>query len=204
MYKLFGKRIFDIFFSLACLIILSPILLIISILVAFFLGVPIIFRQERAGLHGHVFFIYKYRTMTNKKDDNGNLLPDHERLTFFGKLMRNLSIDELPELYCILKGDMSLVGPRPLLMEYLPHYTTEQARRHEVKPGLTGLAQIGGRNSIDWEDKFKLDVAYVDTYSFWLDLKIIFLTIFKVLGCHGINQSKQITMSKFTGVKFHE
>lgn len=193
------KRIFDFICSLLFLVILSPIILIVSILVRIKLGSPIFFKQERPGLHGKPFFVYKFRTMTDDKDANGELLPDHIRLTSFGKLLRKLSIDELPQFYNVLKGELSLVGPRPLLMEYLPLYSDEQARRHDVKPGITGWAQVNGRNAITWEDKFKLDVWYVDNQSFLLDLKILWMTVIKVVKSEGISANNHVTISKFTG-----
>lgn len=170
-----------------------------AILVRYKLGSPILFKQQRPGLHGKPFYLYKFRTMTDERDENGKLLPDHLRLTSFGKFLRKYSLDELPQLFNVLKGDISLVGPRPLLMEYLELYTPEQARRHEVKPGITGWAQVNGRNAISWEEKFKLDVWYVDNRTFWLDIKILFLTVIKVLKKEGINQSEYVTMEKFAG-----
>ncbi|MBB6284649.1 sugar transferase EpsL [Geobacillus subterraneus] len=157
------------------------------------------FKQQRPGLHGKPFYLYKFRTMMDERDGKGELLPDHVRLTPFGQLLRKYSLDELPQLFNVLKGDISLVGPRPLLMEYLELYTPEQARRHEVKPGITGWAQVNGRNAISWEEKFKLDVWYVDNRTFWLDIKILFLTVIKVLKKEGINQSEYVTMEKFAG-----
>lgn len=171
------KRFFDIFFSLFFIVILSPILLIVCLLVRIKLGSPIFFRQKRPGLHGKVFTMFKFRSMIDKKDAEGNLLPDTDRLTRLGKFLRSTSIDELPELYNILKGDMSFVGPRPLLVKYLERYSPEQARRHEVKPGLTGWAQVNGRNAISWEEKFKLDVWYVDNWNLMLDIKILWMTV---------------------------
>lgn len=193
------KVLFDITCSIIGLIILSPIIIITAILIRIKLGSPIIFKQQRPGLHGKPFFVYKFRTMTNERDENGELLPDHVRLTKFGRLLRKFSLDELPQLFNVLKGDISLVGPRPLLMEYLELYTPEQARRHEVRPGITGWAQVNGRNAISWEEKFKLDVWYVDNRTFWLDIKILFLTVLKVFKSEGINQAEKITMEKFTG-----
>jgi len=194
------KRCMDILLSTFFLIIFSPIMLLIAVLVYINLGSPVIFRQLRPGLHGKPFYIYKFRTMKDLRDKNGNLLPDEQRLTRFGAFLRSTSLDELPELINVLKGDMSLVGPRPLLMEYLDRYTPEQARRHEVKPGITGWAQINGRNAISWEEKFKLDVWYVDNWSIWLDLKILFITIYKVLKREGINQPGKATVEYFKGV----
>ena len=190
---------FDFTLSIFGLLLLSPFLLLISILVLFALGSPILFKQNRPGLNKKLFNFYKFRTMTKEKDENGNLLPDKDRLTSFGNFLRKTSLDELPSLWNVLKGDMSLVGPRPLLMEYLPLYSAEQMRRHEVKPGLTGWAQINGRNAISWEEKFKLDVWYVDNQSFLLDMKIILLTILKVLKREGISHGSDATMPKFKG-----
>ncbi|MHC5061008.1 MAG: sugar transferase, partial [Planctomycetota bacterium] len=171
--KFFLKRIFDIISVLIGLILLSPLLLIVALVVRFKLGSPVIFKQQRPGLHGKPFFMYKFRTMMDGRDENGKLLPDSERLSVFGRFLRSTSMDELPELLCVLKGDMSLVGPRPLMMKYLPRYTPEQARRHEVLPGITGWAQVNGRNASSWERKFELDVWYVDHWNLWLDLKIL-------------------------------
>ena len=193
------KRCMDILLSTFLLIIFSPIMLLIAILVYINLGSPVIFRQLRPGFHGKPFYIYKFRTMKDLRDENGNLLPDEQRLTRFGAFLRSTSLDELPELINVLIGDMSLVGPRPLLMEYLDRYTPEQARRHEVKPGITGWAQINGRNAISWEEKFKLDLWYVDNWSIWLDLKILFITLLKVLQREGISAKNHVTMPKFTG-----
>ncbi len=193
------KRLFDFSVALVALILLSPLLLIVSILVAKNLGRPILFQQVRPGLNGKLFTMVKFRTMTDGKDSNGNLLPDSERLTPFGKFLRSTSIDELPELVNVLKGEMSLVGPRPLLMDYLEKYNDHQARRHEVRPGITGWAQVNGRNAIDWEQKFDLDVWYVDNRSFWLDLRIIFLTLYKVFKKENINHSESVPMTKFEG-----
>ncbi len=195
------KRLIDIFVSLFLLIILSPLLIIISLIIFITMGPPVIFKQERPGFKGKPFTIYKFRTMTNEKDEYGNLLPDEKRLTKIGKFLRSTSLDELPELFNVLKGDMSLVGPRPLLMEYLNYYTEEQMRRHDVKPGITGWAQVNGRNSLSWEEKFKLDVWYVDNWSLWLDFKILFLTLIKVLKREGISAEGYATMPKFTGSK---
>jgi sugar transferase EpsL len=195
----FSKRLFDIVAALTGLIILSPVILLIAILVRIFLGTPILFRQQRPGYKGHPFYIYKFRTMTDRLDPDGNLLPDSERLTPFGRFLRLLSLDELPELYNILRGKMSWVGPRPLLMQYLPLYSPEQARRHDVVPGLTGWAQVNGRNAIDWPARFKLDVWYVDHWSFWLDIKIIIMTIGKAFKPTDINQEGQATVEYFRG-----
>lgn len=173
--------------------------MILAFLVWSKLGSPIFFKQKRPGLNGKPFYFYKFRSMTDKKGENGQLLPDDVRLTSFGKLLRKYSLDEFPQLFNVIKGDISLVGPRPLLMEYLPLYTNEQLKRHKVKPGITGWAQINGRNAISWEEKFKLDVWYVEHQSFLLDLKILFLTVIKVFRTEGINQPGNVTMEKFKG-----
>lgn len=180
---------------------LSPIILIVAVLIKIKLGSPIIFKQERPGINAKPFYVYKFRSMNDKRDNRGILLPDHLRITQFGNLLRKLSLDELPQLFNVLKGDISLVGPRPLLMEYIELYTVYQARRHEVKPGITGWAQVNGRNSISWEEKFELDVWYVDNHSFWLDIKILILTVVKVFKREGINQTNRVTIDKFTGTK---
>ena len=193
------KRFFDFLLSLAAMLLLSPVLLLLVLLVRAKLGPPVFFTQTRPGLHGQPFQMIKFRTMTNARADNGTLLPDCERLTCFGRYLRSTSLDELPELLNVLKGEMSLVGPRPLLMDYLPLYSPEQARRHEVKPGITGWAQVNGRNAISWEDKFQLDVWYVDHQSFWLDLKILFLTVKRVFQRSGISAYGEMTMPRFTG-----
>ena len=193
------KRFFDIILSLIALIILSPLLLVVSIMIYFKLGRPILFVQERVGRNNKVFKMYKFRTMKNDRDKNGVLLSDKERLTKFGEKLRSLSIDELPELINILKGDMSIVGPRPLLTQYLPLYSKEQIKRHDVRPGLTGWAQVNGRNSITWTQKFNLDLWYVKNKSLWLDIKIIFLTVKKVVIREGINQDNGVTMDYFNG-----
>lgn len=193
------KRILDLSAALLGLILLAPIILILAILIRQKLGSPVFFTQTRPGLHGKPFKMVKFRTMTDARDADSNLLPDNIRLTAFGRFLRSTSLDELPELLNVLKGDMSLVGPRPLLMEYLPHYSPEQARRHEARPGITGWAQINGRNAISWESKFQLDVWYVDNQSFWLDLKIVVLTIKKVFVREGISAEGEATMPKFTG-----
>ena len=197
IYEKYIKRILDFTISLIGLIILSPILLIIAILVKTKLGSPIIFKQKRPGLNEKIFTMYKFRTMTDEKDNQGNLLPDEKRLTKFGKWLRSTSFDELPELINILKGDMAIVGPRPLLVEYLPRYNKEQARRHEVKPGLTGLAQVNGRNSISWEEKFKNDVKYVERISFLEDINIIIKTVKTVFVKEGIHGENCETMTEF-------
>ena len=193
------KRIADILISLIALIVLSPIILIVAILIRIKLGSPIFFVQERIGKDNKTFKMIKFRTMKDAKDKNGNLLPDSERMTKFGKTLRSLSIDELPELINILKGDMSLVGPRPLLVEYLPLYNEEQIKRHNVLPGLTGYAQVNGRNSLSWNEKFKLDVWYVENWSMMLDIKILFQTVYKVFKREGISQEGNVTMEKFNG-----
>ncbi len=193
------KRLFDLTISAILIIILLPVIALTAVLVRYKLGKPVLFKQQRPGLYGKPFYIYKFRTMTNERDVNGNLLPDEMRLTPFGKFLRKFSLDELPQLFNVVKGDLSLVGPRPLLMEYLPRYTKEQARRHEVRPGITGWAQVNGRNALTWEEKFKLDVWYVDNQSFWLDLKILWLTFLKVIRSEGINREGHVTMPEFKG-----
>ncbi len=193
------KRILDILTSAIALLLLSPVIAIVAWQISRKLGSPVLFRQVRPGLNDKPFTMVKFRTMRDATDKNGNPLPDSERMTPFGNFLRSSSLDELPELWNVLKGDMSLVGPRPLLMEYLPLYSKEQARRHEVRPGVTGWAQINGRNAISWEEKFKLDVWYVDNQSFWLDVKILFLTVKKVFIRDGISAEGEATMSKFTG-----
>lgn len=199
MYREFGKRPFDLLVGGFALLLVSPLLIILALLILLKLGAPVLFRQERPGYHNNPFILHKFRTMTYARDEHGNLLPDSERLTPFGHWLRSTSLDELPELWNVLKGDMSLVGPRPLLMQYLDRYTPEQMRRHEVKPGLTGWAQINGRNALTWEEKFRLDVWYVDHLSFWLDLKIIGKTLVSVLKGEGINQAGHATMPEFRG-----
>lgn len=201
MYKNFFKRFIDILLSLLALIILSPVLVLVAILVRIKLGGPVLFSQNRPGKDEKIFKMYKFRTMTDERDSNGELLPDDLRLTKFGKLLRATSLDELPELWNILKGDMSIVGPRPLLVQYLPLYNEEQKRRHEVRPGLTGLAQVSGRNAISWEDKFMLDVEYVNEISFFNDLKYILITIKKVCVKEGISSNTSQTMEIFRGSK---
>jgi len=195
----FSKRLFDFTLSFLALIIFSPIILATAILVCVFLGSPILFTQQRPGYKGRPFFIYKFRSMKHGFSEDGNSLTDAERLTRFGHLLRSLSLDELPELFNILRGEMSFVGPRPLLMEYLPLYSPEQARRHDVVPGLTGWAQVNGRNALDWSTRFKLDVWYVDNWSFWLDIRIILMTIWKVFSREGVNQEGQATVEYFKG-----
>ncbi|MGC8784283.1 MAG: sugar transferase [Armatimonadota bacterium] len=193
------KRFVDILGASIGIVLTTPLMLILAVLVRVTMGKPVLFRQKRPGLHGKPFVMLKFRTMTDRRDVNGELLPDELRLTRFGKWLRSTSLDELPELFNVLKGEMSLVGPRPLLMEYLPRYTPEQARRHEVKPGITGWAQINGRNALSWEEKFKLDVWYVDNWNLWLDMKILLLTLWKVLKREGISAEGSATMPVFTG-----
>ena len=197
MYKRFFKRFLDIVLSLIAIIALSPIYIIISILVLIFMGWPILFKQPRPGKDEKIFNMYKFRTMTNKKDKDGNLLPDDKRLNKFGKLLRSTSLDELPELFCILTGKMSIIGPRPLLVEYLDYYTKEEHHRHDVRPGLTGLAQVNGRNNLSWEDKFKIDLDYVNNITFKNDVSIIIKTVMVVIKRDGINQSSSDTMENF-------
>lgn len=196
---LFSKRLFDLLAAIIGIIVLFPFLIIIAVLVRVNLGTPILFRQQRPGYKGRPFHILKFRTMTNRLNPDGSLLPDTERLDRFGRFLRSTSLDELPELFNILRGEMSLVGPRPLLMEYLPLYSSEQSRRHDMPPGLTGWAQVNGRNALTWQDKFKLDVWYVEHWKFWLDIQIIFMTIGKVFNREGIAQEGQVTAEKFTG-----
>lgn len=203
LYSRHLKRSFDLIVSVLALVVLSPVLLLLTVLVFLRIGRPVLFAQLRPGLNGTAFKIYKFRTMTNERDAEGNLLPDAQRLTSFGRFLRSTSLDELPELINVVKGEMSLVGPRPLLMAYLDRYTPEQARRHEVRPGITGWAQINGRNAITWEEKFALDVWYVDHCSLWLDIKILVLTVWKVLRREGINQQGEATMSEFLGTQSH-
>lgn len=198
-YTRFGKRLFDLALSLAALLLLCPVLAALALLVRVQLGAPVLFRQTRPGLRGKLFTLYKFRTMTGARDAQGNLLPDAERLTRFGRFLRSTSLDELPELFNVLKGEMSLVGPRPLLTQYLERYTPEQMRRHAVLPGITGWAQVNGRNALSWEQKFALDVWYVDHQSIWLDLKILLLTVWKIIKREGIHQPGQATMQEFLG-----
>lgn len=193
------KRLFDVLASALALVVLLPVIVVVAVLIHRKLGSPVLFRQTRPGLNGKPFKMVKFRTMLDARDKHGNPLPDDQRMTPFGSFLRATSLDELPELWNVLKGDMSLVGPRPLLMEYLPLYSKEQYRRHEVRPGVTGWAQVNGRNAISWEDKFRLDVWYVDNQSLWLDLKILFLTVKKVLVRDGISGDGEVTASKFTG-----
>ena len=199
MYKLFFKRLIDIICSLVGLIVFSPILVIVALLVRINLGSPIFFTQNRLGKNGKEFKMIKFRTMKDAVDKFGEVLPDEQRLTKFGKILRSTSLDELPELINVLKGDMTLVGPRPLLVEYKELYSERQFRRHETSPGITGWAQVNGRNSISWNERFELDVWYVDNLSFFLDIKILFMTVLKVIKRDGINEEGQASMSKFTG-----
>ncbi len=201
VYRRFGKRLLDLALTIPALLVLSPVWLGVAGLVRVKLGAPVVFRQRRPGAHGRPFEIYKFRTMTDDRAADGQLLPDAQRLTKFGRFLRSTSLDELPELFNILKGEMSLVGPRPLLMQYLERYTPEQARRHTVRPGLTGWAQVNGRNALTWEQKFALDVWYVDHLSVWLDLKIILLTVLKIIRREGINEPGQATAQEFMGTK---
>lgn len=199
IYERFIKRPMECFLATLSLLFLSPVILILSLLVRVFLGSPVLFEQDRPGKDGKVFKLYKFRTMTDKRDEDGQLLADEKRLTTFGKVLRSSSLDELPELFNIIKGEMSLIGPRPLLVKYLPLYNEEQAKRHDVRPGLTGLAQSRGRNSLSWEEKFKLDVEYVNHITFLGDLKIIVDTIRSVLNSEGISADGDVTMPFFTG-----
>jgi lipopolysaccharide/colanic/teichoic acid biosynthesis glycosyltransferase len=193
------KIVLDRIVAAIALLIFSPLILMIAIAIYITMGKPIIFSQPRPGQYGRIFTFYKFRTMTHKRDSDGNLLPDEQRLTAFGQFLRQTSLDELPQLWNVFKGDMSFVGPRPLMVEYLDRYSPEQARRHEVTPGITGWAQVNGRNAISWQEKFKLDVWYVDNWSLWLDLKILFLTVLKVLQRQGISQPGRATMEEFKG-----
>ena len=195
----FSKRLFDLLVTALGLVIILPLMLLLSLLVWIFLGIPILFRQQRPGYKGRPFITYKFRTMTDLTGPDGNLLPDAQRLTPFGRFLRSTSLDDLPQLFNVLRGEMSLVGPRPLLMQYLKRYTSEQLRRHDVLPGITGWAQIHGRNTLDWEEKFRLDVWYVDNWSFGLDLKILFLTPWKVFKREGISQPGHATAEEFNG-----
>ena len=195
----FSKRLFDLVTTALGLIIILPLMLVLSILVWIFLGVPILFRQPRQGFKGRPFTTYKFRTMTNRTGPDGHLLPDAERLTPFGRFLRSTSLDDMPQVFNVLRGEMSLVGPRPLLMQYLKRYSPEQMRRHDVLPGITGWAQINGRNTLDWEEKFRLDVWYVDHWSFWLDMKILLLTPWKVFKREGITQPGHATTEEFKG-----
>ena len=199
MYRLFFKRLLDIILSLGAIIVLSPIYLILFIIVRLKLGSPVLFKQERPGKDEKIFKMYKFKSMTDEKDSQGNLLPDDMRLTSFGKKLRSTSLDELPELFNILKGDMSIIGPRPLLVKYLPLYSEIQKHRHDVRPGLTGLAQVSGRNNLSWKDRFELDLIYTKKYSFLFDIKILFLTVKSVLKKEGINSENSVTMEEFRG-----
>ena len=201
IYCRYIKRLLDILLSGCALIVLSPVLLIVAIFVRTKLGSPVIFCQERPGKDEKIFKMYKFRSMTDERDENGNLLPDEVRLTKFGRLLRSTSLDELPELWNIFKGDMSIVGPRPLLVKYLPLYNEEQRHRHDVRPGLTGLAQVSGRNAITWEEKFSHDVHYVEQVSFFLDIRIVMLTVKKVLKHEGITSDSSATMEEFRGTE---
>lgn len=200
IYK-YIKRILDIISSLLAIIILSPLLAVTAVLVKTKLGSPVLFKQERPGKDEKIFTLMKFRTMTDERDENGELLPDEVRLTKFGKFLRSTSIDELPELFNILKGDMSVIGPRPLLVRYLPRYNEHQHRRHEVRPGLSGWAQVNGRNTVSWEDKFNMDVEYVENYSMFMDIKILFMTIVNVLKHDGISSETSATMEEFMGLE---
>ena len=193
------KRLFDLIVTFIGLFLLMPVIILVAALVRLKLGSAIFFKQARPGLNGDIFNIYKFRTMTNECDKNGVLLSDKDRLTKFGKFLRSTSLDELPSLWCVLQGDMSLVGPRPLLLEYLPLYSEKQSKRHKVKPGITGWAQVNGRNAISWDEKFDLDVWYVDNQSIWLDIKILLMTIKKVIVRDGISQNNHVSMDKFRG-----
>ena len=199
MYRLFFKRCFDFTLSLIAIILLSPVYIIVAILIKTKLGSPVIFTQERPGKDEKIFKMYKFRSMTSETDAEGNLLPDEVRLTSFGKKLRSTSLDELPELFNILKGDMSMIGPRPLLIRYLPLYNGFQKHRHDVRPGLTGLAQVSGRNAISWEEKFEKDVEYTKEYSFLLDIKILFMTVKAVFKKEGISSDTSVTMEEFKG-----
>ncbi len=198
-YRRVGKRVLDVVLAAIALVLLSPMALMVAIAIRLTMGPPVLFRQVRPGLHGKPFVLYKFRTMLDLRDEQGNLLPDEQRLTKLGWFLRKFSLDEIPELWNVLKGDMSVVGPRPLLMEYLPLYTAEQARRHEVKPGMAGPVIMSGRNLLSWEEKFKLDVWYVDNLSFWLDMKMLFLTFWKVLKGEGVSQPGRATVDYFRG-----
>jgi len=199
LYKRIFKRPMDFVLSLIAIIILSPVFLIVAVLVRTKLGSPVLFKQERPGLNEETFSMYKFRSMTDKRDENGDLLPNELRHTKFGKLLRSTSLDELPGLFNILKGEMSIIGPRPLLIDYLPLYSEEQKHRHDVRPGLSGLAQVSGRNAITWEQKFKHDVEYVNNISFMLDCKIILSTLLKVFKREGVDSSESTTMERFKG-----
>ena len=199
MYRQFGKGILDLTIALLLLACLCPLILLTAVIVRLCFGSPVLFRQQRAGKHGRLFCVQKFRTMTDTRDGDGNLLPDEARLTTAGKLLRASSLDELPQLINVLRGEMSLVGPRPLLAEYLPRYNAHQARRHEVRPGITGWAQVNGRNNLGWEERFNHDVYYVDNYGLWLDLKIVILTILRVVVPSGVRAEDHATMEPFMG-----
>lgn len=198
------KRIIETTIALIAIVILTPIIIVVALLIRLKIGAPVIFKQQRPGLHEKPFNLYKFRTMSSCKDKNGELLSDEERLQSFGEKLRMLGLDELPQLINVLKGDLSIVGPRPLLMEYLPLYTEQHAKRHTVKPGMTGWAQINGRNTINWEDKFELDIWYVNNQSLWLDIKIIFLTFYKIMGSDGIVKQGKVPMQKYKGSRSNE
>lgn len=199
MYKAFFKRFLDILGSIILIVITLPIMIVVAILIYFKLSKSVIFTQARPGLNAKIFKIYKFKTMSEERDENGELLPDAQRLTKFGKTIRSLSLDELPQLFNVLKGDMSFIGPRPLLIEYLPLYNARQAKRHNVRPGITGLAQVNGRNAISWEQKFKFDVEYVENLSFIMDVKIALMTVKKVLNRSGVSKEGHVTTEKFDG-----
>jgi lipopolysaccharide/colanic/teichoic acid biosynthesis glycosyltransferase len=199
MYRSFGKRALDLLLGSMALLVFTPLLAVLALCVFLQLGLPVLFRQQRPGLRGVPFIIFKFRTMTNERDEAGQLLPARARLTPFGRVLRSTSLDELPELLNVIRGEMSLVGPRPLLMRYLDRYTPEQMRRHAVKPGITGWAQVNGRNALTWQEKFRLDLWYVDHLSLWLDLRILALTLWKTFIREGINQPGHTTMEEFTG-----
>lgn len=199
MYRQFGKRSFDLVTALLLLILLSPVMLITALIVRLRLGSPVLFIQERAGKDGQIFRVAKFRSMTDVRDDNGDLLPDSDRLTSTGQFIRAASLDELPQLWNVLRGEMSLVGPRPLLVNYLPLYNSQQARRHEVRPGITGWAQVNGRNAIEWEPRFEMDVHYVDQHGAWMDFKILLKTVQKVFSRSGVSANDHVTMEPFRG-----
>lgn len=199
MYRSFGKRIFDLVAASTAFVCLLPIMALTAIVVRWKLGSPVLFQQKRAGKNGEIFSVQKFRSMTDARDERGDLMPDEVRLTKTGKFLRAASLDELPQLINVIRGEMSLIGPRPLLIEYLPRYNSHQARRHEVRPGITGWAQVNGRNTVAWEDRFNLDVHYVDNYSLWFDCKILVLTLLKVFMRSGVNSENHATMERFQG-----
>lgn len=199
MYKNYIKRTLDIIFSIILLVLLSPVIIVTYFAVLIFLGYPVIFKQKRPGYKEKIFNVYKFRTMDNKIDEKGNLLSDSKRLNSFGKILRKTSLDEIPQLFNILKGDMSFIGPRPLLVEYLEYYDQEEKKRHDIRPGISGLAQVNGRNSITWKQKFKLDIQYLEKISFLLDIKILILTIKNIIGSKDINQNNRATVDKYNG-----